>query len=410
MSVGLVIVGASYAGVQIAAAAREYGYAEPILMLGDEPHAPYQKPPLSKGYLTDKVAEAALPLRGDAFFKENAVEFVPGNRVVRLDLPARRVVVADGRHYGFAKLALTCGSRARRLAIPGTDLAGVHVLRTLDDARTLRATMQEARCAVVIGGGYVGLEIAASLIGAGLAVTLLETANQVLARVAMPPLAAYLARKHAEKGVDLRFGTTARAILGAEGRVRAVECQDGTQVPADLVVIGIGAIPNGELAAEAGLACRGGAILVDDQARTSVTDIVAAGDCAATERDGQLIRLESVQNANDQARAAATALVGLPAPAATVPWFWSDQYDLKLQTAGLAAGHDAVAVRGSIAADRFGLFYFRNRQLIAVDTVNRPGDHLLARRLLARQVPLTAEQVADESIDLRALLDQAATS
>jgi 3-phenylpropionate/trans-cinnamate dioxygenase ferredoxin reductase component len=407
MSAGLVIVGASYAGIQIAAAARDLGYAERIVMLGDEPHAPYQRPPLSKGYLAGKVEEAALVLRGEAFFKDSAIEFLPGRRATALDLTGRRVLMADGRHHEFAKLALACGSRARRLAVSGADLAGVHVLRSLDDARVLGEAMRTARRAVVIGGGYVGLEIAASLIGAGLSVTLLEAAGQLLARVATRPLADYVAGKHAAKGVVLRFGSTAQRILGAAGRVTAVECRDGTQVPADLVIVGIGAIPNGELAAEAGLDCRGGAILVDEQARTSVPDIVAAGDCACVERDGRLIRLESVQNANDQARAAATALVGQPAPPPAVPWFWSDQYDLKLQSAGLADGHDQVVERGSFGSDRFGLFYFRAQKLIAVDTVNRPGDHLLSRRILAQAPSLTPAQAADESFDLRAALKPA---
>jgi 3-phenylpropionate/trans-cinnamate dioxygenase ferredoxin reductase subunit len=250
------------------------------------------------------------------------------------------------------------------------------------------------------------------MIGAGLSVTLLEAADQLLARVATPALGAFLARKHAEKGVVLRLGMSARAIVGTDA-VRAVECTDGSLVPADLVVIGIGAIPNGELAAAAGLACRGGAVLVDERARSATrgvpTDaIVAAGDCACVERNGRLIRLESVQNAIDQGRAAAAALVGRPPLGEPVPWFWSDQYDVKLQTAGLADGFDEVAVRGSIESDRFALYYFKRGRLIAVDTVNRPADHLLARKLIAQKVALTPAQAADENINLRGLLDRPA--
>ncbi|WP_189051841.1 NAD(P)/FAD-dependent oxidoreductase [Aliidongia dinghuensis] len=409
MTAGLVIVGASYAGVQMAATARDLGFAEPILLLSEEPHAPYQKPPLSKGYLSGKVDDAALPLRGEAFFTENAIDLVCNTRVAALDLAGRRVLTADGV-YGFRKLMLATGSRPRRLAIPGADLDGVHVLRTLDDARALRAAMRQAERAVVVGGGYIGLEIASSLIAAGLAVMLLEAADQVLARVAMPPLARYLARKHREKGVALRLGMTAKAIVGDAGRVQAVECDDGRQIPADLVVIGIGAVPNGELAIDAGLATCSGVVVVDDRAQTSVPDVFAAGDCACAEQGGRLIRLESVQNAGDQARAAAAAATGHAPPARPVPWFWSDQYDFKVQSAGLAAGYDEVAMRGNAESDRFALFYFRGQRLIAVDTVNRPGDHLTARKLLARRAPLTPQQAADESTDLRALLDQAAAT
>ena len=409
MTPGLVIIGASYAGVQIAASARDQGFAEPILLLGDEPHLPYQKPPLSKGYLTGKVGEAALPLRGEAFFQESRVEFAGDRRVEAIDLAARRIHVAGGRSYGFAKLAFATGSRPRSLPIPGAGLPGVHTLRSLDDARALRAAMAAARRVVVIGGGYIGLEIAASLIGAGLSVTLLEASDQLLARVATRPLAGFLAQQHAARGVVLRLGVSARAIIG-ESAVRAVECTDGALLPADLVVVGIGAVPNGEIAASAGLPCRNGAVLVDAQARTAASDIVAAGDCACVERDGGLIRLESVQNATDQGRAAATALVGHPASDAPVPWFWSDQYDLKLQTAGLAAGFEEVAVRGGTESGRFGLYYFKAGRLIAVDTVNRPADHLLARRLIARRTALTPLQASDESIDLRALLDRPAGS
>ena len=404
MTAGLVIIGASYAGVQIAASARDLGFAEPILLLGDEPHLPYQKPPLSKGYLTGKVGEAALPLRGEVFFHENRVEFAGGRRVEAIDLAARRIRVSGDRSYGFAKLAFATGSRPRPLPIPGAGLPGVHTLRSLDDARALRAAMAAARRVVVIGGGYIGLEIAASLIGAGLSVTLLEASDQLLARVATRPLAGFLAQQHAARGVVLRLGVSARAILG-ENAVRAVECTDDTLLPADLVVVGIGAMPNGEIAASAGLPCRNGAVLVDVRARTAVSGIVAAGDCACVERDGGLVRLESVQNANDQGRAAAAALVGHPASDAPVPWFWSDQYDLKLQTAGLAAGFEEVAVRGSMERGRFGLYYFKAGRLIAVDTVNRPADHLLARRLIAQRMALTPAQASDESIELRALLD-----
>ena len=409
MTAGLVIIGASYAGVQIAASARDLGFAEPILLLGDEPHLPYQKPPLSKGYLTGKVGEAALPLRGEVFFQENRVEFAGGRRVEAIDLAARQIRVSGDRSYGFAKLAFATGSRPRSLPIPGAGLPGVHMLRSLDDARALRAAMAAARRVVVIGGGYIGLEIAASLIGAGLSVTLLEASDQLLARVATRPLAGFLAQQHATRGVVLRLGVSARAILG-ESAVRAVECTDDTLLPADLVVVGIGAMPNGEIAASAGLPCRNGAVLVDARARTAVSGIVAAGDCACVERDGGLVRLESVQNANDQGRAAAAALVGHPAPDAPVPWFWSDQYDLKLQTAGLAAGFEEVAVRGSMESGRFGLYYFKAGRLIAVDTVNRPADHLLARRLIAQRTALTPAQASDESIELRALLDRPAGS
>ncbi|MCU4162265.1 FAD-dependent oxidoreductase [Acidiphilium sp. AL] len=401
----MVVLGASHAAVHLAASAREAGYAEPILLLGAEAHPPYQRPPLSKGYLIGKVPDAALPLRNDTFYRDNKIVLALGAPAIKLDRQAREVETADGRRHRFDRLAFATGGRSRLLAIPGHDLVGVYVLRSLDDARRLRTGLVTARNAVVIGGGYIGLEIAACLASLGVAVTVLEAAANLLTRTASQPLATFLADAHRSRGVTIRLGVSARALRGESGRVRIVECTDGVNHPADLVICGIGAVPNVELAQAAGLKCAGGAIAVDVCGRTSEPEVVAAGDCACTMVNGVPLRLESIQNATDQAKAAGAAIVGRSSLKSAIPWFWSDQYDLKLQMAGLAASHDSYVLRGHPKSERFALFYYRTGRLLAVDTVNRPGEHLTARKLLALGTPVPPTLAADEAIDLRSLLD-----
>lgn len=405
MKPGLVIVGGSYAAMQIAASAREAGYSEPIRIVSEESILPYQRPPLSKGYLTGKFAAAALPLRAEAFYRDNRIDLVLGRRAETLDLRAGTIMLAGGGELAFDRLALATGTRPRPLPVPGADLDGVLFLRSLADADRLRAQLEKAASIVVIGGGFIGLELASVAAGLGKSVTIVEAQDRLLARGVSAQLAGFLADVHRGRGVTLRLGTTIQEIRGDGGQARSVLCSDGSALPADLVLLAIGVVPNVELAASAGLACQDG-LLVDRLARAGDPRVVAAGDCTRhpSAFAGQLLRLESVQNALDQAKTAGASLAGADKPYETVPWFWSDQYDLKLQMVGLVQGHDRHAVRGSMEQRRFSIFYFRSDRLIAIDSVNRPADHMVGRKLLALGRSPSPAQAADESFDLQSLL------
>lgn len=406
MNQGLVIVGGSYAAMQIAASAREAGYAEPIRIVSEEPVLPYQRPPLSKAYLTGKFAAAALPLRAEAFYRENRIDVLLGRRAETLDLHASKVALAGGGTLAFDRLALATGTRPRPLPVSGADLDGVFFLRSLGDADRLKAQLDKAGSIVVIGGGFIGLELASVAAALGKSVTIVEAQDRLLARGVSAQLAGFLADVHRGRGVTLRLAATVRELHGDGGHVRSVLLGDGTALSADLVLVAIGVVPNVEPAASAGLACQDG-LLVDRLARTNDPRVVAAGDCTRHPNAfaGQLLRLESVQNALDQSKTAGATLAGAEKPYETVPWFWSDQYDLKLQMVGLVQGHDRHAVRGSLEQRRFSIFYFRGERLVAIDSVNRAADHMLGRKLLAAGRSPTQEQAADESFNLQGLLN-----
>lgn len=404
MGAGLLVVGGSYAAVNVAIGAREAGYDGRIRLLSAEPHLPYQRPPLSKAYLQGGDDEAALAIRAEAFYRQQEVELLLGRPAVRIDRAEGYVRLEDGSVLTYDRLALATGARVRRLPVPGADLHGVLYLRSLDDARLLRDQLAVAERLVVIGGGFVGLEAAASAIKLGKQVTVLESQDRLLARALAAPLADFLAAAHQRRGVALEFGAQVAALEGDLGRVRAVRTEDGRSFPADLVIVGIGSIPNTELAQAAGIACRDG-ILVDRFAQTDDETVFAAGDCARhPSRFGDRVRLESVQNAAEQGRIAGANMAGQRLAYEAVPWFWSDQYDLKLQMAGLAGGADRTVRRGEPGEDRFSLFHYRNDRLIAVESVNRPAEHMLARKLLAAELHPAPAMAADPSADLRALL------
>ncbi|CAN7223052.1 FAD-dependent oxidoreductase [Pseudorhodoferax sp. LjRoot39] len=404
MADALVIVGASYAGVQLAASARELGFDAPIVLLGDEAHAPYQRPPLSKGLLTGKTAVDQLALRGPDFFAEQNIDLRLGTRATALDLAARRVQLADGSHLDYGWLALATGARCRPLNVPGASLQGVHELRTLDDALAVHAAVSgasQATRACVVGGGFIGLEVAAALTAAGALVTVLEGQTRLLARSFPPAMSDYVAAAHRQRGVALELGRGVQALLAnAAGHVQSVLLDDGRQLACELVVLGIGVLPNVELAEAAGIACAGG-ILVDACGRTSAPNVLAAGDVANMELPHGRLRLESIQAANDGARAAASVLVGQPQPLTAVPWFWSEQHDLKLQMAGIPAHGDQTVLRGDMADDRFTLFYLRDGAVVAAHSVNRPAEHMLARKLIAGRAQIPAETLADPAADLK---------
>lgn len=391
----IVIAGAGQAGFQTAASLRQGGHTGPITLIGDEPGLPYQRPPLSKAYMLGKIDAAALAFRPAAFFADNGVT-LHSDRVTAIDRTARRVALAGGGQLGYDHLVLATGARNRPLAVPGADLDGVMGLRTRADADAIGTALGAAARVAVVGAGFIGLEFAAVAAALGKEVHVIELAPRVMARAVSEAMSAHFAAAHRGWGVQLHFGASLARIEGADGRVSGIVTAAGARIAADLVVYGIGVLPNTELAADAGLEVANG-IVVDTLLSTADPAISAIGDCAAfpAPHDGRLLRLESVQNAADQARAVAARLTGRPTPYAAVPWFWSDQADQKLQMVGLAQGHDRSVIAGDPASGSFSVLLYRGDRLIAVESVNRAGDFMTARKLLAgTALPTPAEATA----------------
>jgi 3-phenylpropionate/trans-cinnamate dioxygenase ferredoxin reductase subunit len=399
----VVILGAGQGGLQAAASLREAGHAGAVTLLGAEPGLPYQRPPLSKAYLKEGD-EGRLVLRPEAFFAEKAIAYRPATVATAIDRTARRVVLEGGEALPYDALILATGARNRPLPVPGAELPGVMGLRDLADARAIRAATMRASRAVVIGGGFIGLEYAAQARRMGLEVTVLEAGERVMARSVSPAVSARFAALHARWGVELRLGARAEAVLGGT-RATGVRLTGGEEVPADLVLVAVGVLPEDGLARAAGVACDpAGGVIVDPTGLTSDPAIYALGDCAALvpRGAGTRMRLESVQNAVDGARAVAATVAGRPTPLEAVPWFWSDQADAKLQIAGLGLGVEAWEAREG-AGGRMTVLGYRAGRLACVETVNAPADHMAARRLLAlAEAPTRAEVGA--AGDLRALL------
>ncbi|CDZ87104.1 FAD-dependent oxidoreductase [Rhodococcus ruber] len=382
------IVGASHAGVQLATSLRQEGWSGEIVLIDEESALPYQRPPLSKAYLAGKSTLDELAIRSAEFYTKQRIQLLDAT-VEAIDRSAGHLALSTGDALPYDKLALCIGARPRRLRIPGADLAGVHYLRTAADVELIREATSPGRRAVIVGGGYIGLETAASLRALGLEVTVLEATQRVLERVTAPEVSAFFDRIHREEGVNIRTSALVEALSG-DGRVREVVLASGESVPADLVIVGIGIEPNTELAAAAGLAV-GNGVVIDNQARTSDPDIVAAGDCASHDmaRYGRRIRLECVPSAGEQAKVAAATICGKSKEIAALPWFWSDQYDLKLQIAGLNTGYDEVVLSGDPTRDRaFTCFYLRAGELIAADCINRPRDFMSSKRVITQQLPI----------------------
>lgn len=399
-----VIVGAGQAGLQIAETLRRGGFEGELLLLGDEPSLPYQRPPLSKKYLLNEVAAARLLFRPAEHFAKLKVEVRLDTHVARIERATRELVLADGSHVAYDRLALTTGARVRQLSVPGAADSRVCYLRGLADAERIRVQLAAARRVAIIGGGFIGLEVAAIARHLGKEVTVIEAQSRVLQRVVAPAISRFFHTLHT--GYDVRI-LLEQQVNHLE---RAAECttavtDDGTRVAADLIVVGIGVVPNVELADAAGLICEAG-IVVDEFACTSDPEIVAAGDCT---RHRNLLyalphRLESVQNAVDQAKVAVGTLLGAPVAYAQVPWFWSDQYEVKLQIAGIATGYDDLVLRGVPGDGSFSAFYFAGERVIAVDSINRPAEHMAARKLIAAGGRCTKAQVADLATDLKSIL------
>ena len=397
------IIGAGQAGFQAAASLRETGFAGRVLLIGDEPVLPYQRPPLSKSYLAGQSGVDDLWLRPAEFYAKQQIDLAYGDAVTAIDREQRRLHLASGNNISWDHLVVATGAGCRPLAVPGAELDGVLTLRTLADADALRQRLDEAREVVVVGAGFIGLEFAAVALARGIMVHIIEVTRQPMGRVVSEPVSRFFAEAHVGWGAEVALGIGIARILGAGGRVAGVETTDGRRIPADLVLICIGVIPNAQLAGDAGLAVDDG-IVVDEYLMTSDPAISAIGDCAnfPTPFAPVRVRLESVQNAVDQGRCVADRLAGRPVPYQKVPWFWSDQGDLKLQIAGITIGHDTSVLRGDPAERNFSVFCFRGGQLVGVESVNRTADHVVARRLLAGDPALSPEQAADEGFDLRA--------
>jgi 3-phenylpropionate/trans-cinnamate dioxygenase ferredoxin reductase subunit len=400
----IVIAGAGQAGFQTAASLRQDGFDSRIIMVGDEPGLPYQRPPLSKAYLMGKTSAEALTFRPEKFFADNSIELIAQTRVTAIDRTNKRVSLSGGGALEYDHLVLALGAHNRTLLIPGADLDGVFGLRTLADADAIGAMLADAHEVVVAGAGFIGLEFAAVASALGKSVHVLELADRTMARAISPEMSRLFAEAHVSWGVHIDFGQGLACVDGERGRVSGIETTDGRKRPAGIVVFGIGVLPNVAIAAEAGLDIDNG-IKVDAELLTSDPTISAIGDCASfpSPFTAGHIRLESVQNAADQGRAVAARLIGKSTPYAAVPWFWSDQRDLKLQIAGLSMGTDRTVVAGDAAERRMSVLCFRRDKLIAVESVNRGSDHVAARKLFARGTPaLTPGEASKPGFDLKA--------
>ncbi|MCR5978040.1 pyridine nucleotide-disulfide oxidoreductase [Gordonia jinghuaiqii] len=411
MSGRILIVGGGEAGLTIAVTLRELGHTGEICLVGAEPFSPYQRPPLSKEYLTDGGDPAFL--RAPEFYAANDIRLVTGRSVTSVERHAEggAATLDDGTVLEFSRLALATGSTPRRLPVPGAGADGVVALRTIDDAHVIRAGLERARDVVIVGGGFVGLEVAAAARARGAAVTVVEAADRVLGRVVAEPMSTFVRRHHEAAGIRIETGRGVTGIGETDGRADAVLLDDGEEVPADLVIVGVGAVPVTDLAVQMGLQCRPG-IVVDDHARSSDPGIVAAGDCAVQphpHREGDLIGIESVNNATEQGKVAAHSLLDMEPPARGVPWFWSNQGALKIQIAGISDGHDHYVIRRG-ADDRLTVLYYRAGLLIAGDTVNDPREHMAIKRALAQGSTVDPAVAGDTSVPLKSLVTPAAGS
>jgi 3-phenylpropionate/trans-cinnamate dioxygenase ferredoxin reductase subunit len=402
----IVIIGAGHSGVQAAAALRDEGVDAPILLIGDEAHMPYERPPLSKSFVRGTADAGSIQLRDAAFFSRARIDLLLGAKVTQLDLGARRVCFSSRPPLDYSHLILATGSTNRRIACD-VEMEGVHALRSLDDAIALRAALQEAESVVVIGAGFIGMEFAAAATRPGRQVTVVELASRLLGRSATPYTAEFIRGVYAARGIRFHFGAAVERLEQSAGRVTGVRLTDGQVLAAQLVLVGVGAVASDGLAKAAGLACPNG-VAVNEAMQTADPSVSAIGDCSwhPNRHSGTMLRLESVQNAGDQARVCAKRISGKPAAYGEVPWFWSDLGDHRLQIAGFLNRCDRTVMRGSPGEGGYSLYGFSRGVLTGVESVNRPGDHLLARRILGARLPITPEDVADASVDLKRLLTQ----
>jgi 3-phenylpropionate/trans-cinnamate dioxygenase ferredoxin reductase subunit len=400
----IIIVGAGHGGAQAAVQLRQLGFDGSIAMIGEEPELPYERPPLSKDFLAGEKEFARMLIRPEAFWLDRKIEMLTGQEVTAVDPEAQVVTTAAGDVFGYGELIWATGGAPRKLSCEGHDLAGIHAIRTRADVEALKTELGDAQAIAIVGGGYIGLEAAAVLAKMGKTVTVLEAMDRVLARVAGPVLSHFYEAEHRAHGVTIRTGVMVSAISGTNGRAAGVVLQDGETVPADLVIVGIGIVPAVAPLLAAGAAGTNG-VDVDDHCRTSLAHVFAIGDCAAHTNafaGGAHIRLESVQNANDMATTVARLLTGNPKPYHAVPWFWSNQYDLRLQTMGMSMGYDATVLRGDVAARSFSIIYLKAGRVIALDCVNAVKDYVQGKALVEGGVIVDPAVLADSEIPLKA--------
>ncbi len=397
----IVVAGGGHAAAQVVDSLRRDGFAGRLVMACGEPVIPYQRPPLSKKFLAGELEPDRLPIRPASFYENIRCELLLGNPVVAIDTGARQATLSDGGKLGYDRLVLAVGGHARPIRVPGAELPGVHVLRTVADVEAIRAKLKPGVRVAVVGAGYIGLECAATFRKLGHDVTVIEMMDRVMNRVVAPEMSRFYQAEHAGHGVNLLTEQRVHGLLGDDS-VHAVECADGTQVPADLVIVGIGLVPNTALAEAAGIACDDG-IAVDEHCRTSDPHVYAIGDCCShpSPRYGRRIRLESVDNAFEQAKSAAANICGKPTPHDKTPWFWSDQYELKLQIVGLSQQYDKVILRGEPATRSFSCCYLRDGELIALDAVNHAKDFMAARKLIAERARPDLAKLGDDAVALR---------
>lgn len=397
-----IVVGASHAAAQVAPALRQQGWEGSITVIGNEYFLPYHRPPLSKDFLAGAKSIENIMIRPPAVYQKAGIRFALGTTVDRIDRDNKCLILDDGHPVPYDKLVLTVGASVRKIDIPGADLEGVFYLRDINDVQQIKHFTGKAKNAVIVGGGYIGLETASSLRQLGMEVTVLEAMPRVLQRVTASEVSNFYTRVHREEGVVIETDTQVESIVG-DKEVQEIVCSNGKRYPADLVIVGVGVIPNTQLAADAGLEVNNG-IVVDEYGRTSDEDILAAGDCTSHFNPiyQRHVRLESVQNAIDQASVVANTICGKLEPYSALPWFWSDQYDLKLQIAGLNQGYTDVVVRGDIENSRsFAAFYLSNNKLLAVDAVNSPKEFMWGKKLIAGGVEVDADLLSDESVELK---------
>ncbi|MGJ8535775.1 MAG: NAD(P)/FAD-dependent oxidoreductase [Parasphingopyxis sp.] len=404
--VDIAIVGAGHGGAQAAIMLRQQKFEGSVALIGDEPEYPYERPPLSKDYFAGEKPFDRIMIRPEKFWEERDIGMMLGRRVVKVDAEAHQLTFEDGDTLVYGTLIWATGGAPRHLPCPGNDLAGVHAVRTRADVDAMMAKLGTIERVAIVGGGYIGLEAAAVLTKLGKKVVLLEALDRVLARVAGEELSHFYEAEHRAHGVDLRTGVSVTRITGEDGRATGVELADGEIIAADMVIVGIGIVAAVEPLLEAG-AEGGNGVLVDEYCRTTLLDIYAIGDCAAhanSYADGATIRLESVQNANDQATTATKAILGNPAPYDAIPWFWSNQYDLKLQTVGLSTGYDATVIRGNPADRSFSIAYLKQGRVIALDCVNATKDYVQGRKLIISRISPDLANLADTAVPLKELL------
>lgn len=401
----VVIIGASHAATEAIATLRKLGWTDKIILIGDEPHLPYHRPPLSKAFLKGDLSTDKLLIRPESFYQKHDVELHLSRRAVEIDRPTNCVILDNGDQIQYQHLILATGTRARKLPLDGADSDRVHYLRTLRDVEAIQAKLTTGTKMLIIGAGYIGLEVAASALELGCQVTVLEAMERVLARVTSQTVSEFYQQVHRNAGVDLRLNASVTGFMHGPTSSQA-ELGDGAQVEFDIALVGIGVLPNTELAASAGLVCDNG-IVVNEHAQTNDHNIYAVGDCSYHHNPfyNRHVRLESVPNAVEQAKTAASSICGQAIVYDQLPWFWSDQYDLKLQTAGLCEGYDQLVIRGDQAAHKFSVFYLQAGHIIAVDAINSPADFMLGKKLILSRVTPSVDELSNPDVPLKSLLD-----